>query len=90
MRARASATSRAEFSRIRNPPVGWQFARAMIWIRVGQAWRWRVGPHTGKPGGEQIFRGPTERLPRLPPNLGKQALADRGDGRCRQALIAAP
>ena len=29
---------------------------------------WRVGSHTGKTGGPRFFRGPTERLPRLPPN----------------------
>jgi hypothetical protein len=48
---------------------GWQFARWVIWIRAGQARRWRVGPQPARSGGDKDFRGSTERLPRLPPNL---------------------
>jgi hypothetical protein len=33
---------------------GWQFTRGVIWIRAGQARRWRVGPHTGMTRGTRL------------------------------------
>jgi hypothetical protein len=56
-----------------------QFARPVIWIRARRRrGGWRVGPHTGKAGGHKVFRGSTERLPRLPPISGASSLHGLG------------
>ncbi len=89
-----ASTSKCNLPRRVQPhpqPAGWLAIRSRDDMDTGRSGVALEGrPAHRQTRGGQIFRGPTERLPRLPPNLSKQALADRGGGRCRQALIAAP
>jgi hypothetical protein len=74
---RSDARAAACVSRVALPRVaasrrfGWQSSRSVVWIPARQARRLEGRPDTGN-GGARVFRGPTERLPRLPPNFSKR------------------